>query len=222
MNFASLWKVCGRNKNLQHLKCGTCDKKHKVYKEVDAVAKELNADLIIMGSQGITIQDGIFAGSNAEKMARNSSTPVLIVKTGPKNFSLSDVVLATDMSVESVGAYNRAENLLSKLGSNVDLVYIYRPNNGFINFKTFTFADAGGAYIGGIKELFDDKGKLTNEPTKDFLKSFLEAFENELITRVKEFATIEEVEYQRVGVSISYITLMLLSGEKRVFRKTND
>jgi len=125
-------------------------KKHKVFKEVDAVAKELNADLIVMGSQGITLQDGIFAGSNAEKMVRNSNTPVLVVKAEPKNFSLNHVVFATDMSIESIDAYKRAENKLSKLGSNVNLVYVNRPNNGFINSKTFNkkakeFADAGGS-----------------------------------------------------------------------------
>lgn len=124
-------------------------KKHKVYNEVDTVSKELKSDLIIMGSQGTSIQDGIFAGSNAEKMVRNSSVPVLIVKTKPKNFSLNNVVLATDMSTESVGAYKRAVNMLSKLGSTVELVFVNRPNNGFINSKTFNqrakaFADAGG------------------------------------------------------------------------------
>lgn len=125
-------------------------KKYKVYNEVDAVAKELDADLIVMGSQGITLQDGIFAGSNAEKMVRYSSVPVLIVKTEPKDFSLSKVVLATDMAIESVDAYKRATTLLSNLDSKVDLVYVNRPNNSFINSKIFNkrakaFAEAGGA-----------------------------------------------------------------------------
>lgn len=125
-------------------------KKHKVYKEVDAVAKELKADLIIMGSQGITLQDGIFAGSNAEKMVRNSSTPVLIVKTEPKDFDLNNVVLATDMSLESVNAYKKASQLLSKLGSKVHPVYVNRPNNGFLSSKEFKrkaeeFKMAGGS-----------------------------------------------------------------------------
>ncbi|MFL0351999.1 universal stress protein [Xanthomarina sp. GH4-25] len=125
-------------------------KKHKVYKEVDAVAKELNADLIIMGSQGITLQDGIFAGSNAEKMVRNSSTPVLIVKSNPENFNLNNVVLATDMSLESVNTYKKASNLLSILGSQTHLVYVNRPNNNFISSKEFNlkvqeFEKAGGS-----------------------------------------------------------------------------
>jgi chromate reductase len=33
------------------------------------------------------------------------------------------------------------------------------------------------AYIGGAAALFDDKGKLTNDSTKDFLKGFMAAFE---------------------------------------------
>ncbi|MGW8123595.1 NADPH-dependent FMN reductase [Roseivirga echinicomitans] len=33
------------------------------------------------------------------------------------------------------------------------------------------------AYIGNAAELFDDHGKLTNDSTKDFLKSYMEAFE---------------------------------------------
>lgn len=33
------------------------------------------------------------------------------------------------------------------------------------------------AYIGGIATLFDESGTLINESTKDFLKSFMDAFE---------------------------------------------
>jgi nucleotide-binding universal stress UspA family protein len=103
-----------------------------------------------MGSQGITLQDGIFAGSNAEKMVRNSSTPVLIVKTQPDNFNLNNVVLATDMSLESVDTYKKAFNLLATLGSHLHPVYVNRPNNSFISSKEFNqkaqeFEKAGGS-----------------------------------------------------------------------------
>ncbi|GGW54297.1 chromate reductase [Winogradskyella epiphytica] len=33
------------------------------------------------------------------------------------------------------------------------------------------------AYIGGVAELFNEEGQLTNDSTKDFLTSFMEAFE---------------------------------------------
>lgn len=125
-------------------------KRHKVYNEVDALAKEIDADLIIMGSQGLTLLDGIFAGSNAEKMVRHSSTPVLILKSKPTTLSLTNVVFATDMSLESVPAYKKAHHLFSTLGSTVHPVYVNRPFNDFINFKEFNsklkaFSAAGGS-----------------------------------------------------------------------------
>ncbi len=124
-------------------------KQHKVYKEVDAVAQEVNADLIIMGSQGLTTQDGLFAGSNAEKMVRNSATPVLIVKSEPKDFKLQNVILATDLSVESVPTYKKVSEMFSTLGSTVHPVFVNRPNKGFISSKEFRekvqkFSVAGG------------------------------------------------------------------------------
>ena len=124
-------------------------KHHKVYNEVDAVAQEVNADLIIMGSQGLTTQDGLFAGSNAEKMVRNSATPVLIVKSEPKNFNLDKVILATDLSVDSVPTYKKAVKIFSTLGSTIYPVFVNRPNKGFISSKEFVakvkeFAAAGG------------------------------------------------------------------------------
>lgn len=125
-------------------------KRHKVYNEVDALAKEIDADLIIMGSQGLTPQDGIFAGSNAEKMVRNSSTPVLVIKSGPENFNFNKIIFATDMSEASVPAFQKATDLFSELGSTVQPVYVNRPFNDFINSKEFNeklnkFSAAGGS-----------------------------------------------------------------------------
>lgn len=42
------------------------------------------------------------------------------------------------------------------------------------------------AYIGGAAELFNDKGQLTNDSTKDFLKSFMEAFEKWVDTNAQQ------------------------------------
>lgn len=124
-------------------------KHHKVYKEVDAVAQEVNADLIIMGSQGLTAQDGLFSCSNAEEMVRNSSTPVLIVKSEPKNFNFNNIIMATDLSVKSVPAYLKATEIFSTLNSKVHPVYVNGPYKSFISSKEFNqkvndFAAAGG------------------------------------------------------------------------------
>ncbi|RDK89195.1 universal stress protein [Marinirhabdus gelatinilytica] len=124
-------------------------KHYKVYNEVDEVSRAVDADLIIMGSKGLTAQDGLFAGSNAEKMVRNSSTPVLIIKSEPNNFDLKNVVYAASLEPESIPAFKKATTLFSSLGSNVHPVFVNRPNNGFISSREFNekvkaFATAGG------------------------------------------------------------------------------
>ncbi|AGC75317.1 nucleotide-binding universal stress UspA family protein [Nonlabens dokdonensis] len=134
---------------LKGVKVEAVIKHHKVYKEVDVLAKKINADLIVMGSHGLMAHQGIFAGSNAEKMVRNSTTPVLTIKSAPKNFNLEKVIMATDLSVESVPAYQKALGLFETLGSSVNLVFVNRPHASFISsqeFKELTqkFEKAGG------------------------------------------------------------------------------
>ncbi len=59
---------------------------------------------------------------------------------------------------------------ISGFGANHHL----RQSLVFVNVPTMAQPEA---YIGEAAALFDDNGKLTNDSTKEFLKSFMEAFE---------------------------------------------
>lgn len=59
---------------------------------------------------------------------------------------------------------------ISGFGANHHL----RQSLTFVNVPTMAQPEA---YIGGAAALFDDKGNLTNDSTKKFLESFMEAFE---------------------------------------------
>lgn len=59
---------------------------------------------------------------------------------------------------------------ISGFGANHHL----RQSLVFVNVPTMAQPEA---YIGGATELFDDKGKLTNDSTKEFLTGFMGAFE---------------------------------------------
>ncbi len=52
----------------------------------------------------------------------------------------------------------------------------------FVNVPTMAQPEA---YIGGAADLFDAKGKLTNDSTRDFLKTYMEAFEKWVITNAQ-------------------------------------
>jgi nucleotide-binding universal stress UspA family protein len=108
-------------------------KHHKVLKEVSEVASDVKADLIVIGSRGHSTHDGIFTGSNAEKIVRYSDTPVLVVKSKPESINFSNIVLATDFSEESISAVKNALEVLNELGTQVSLLHINLPNLNFLS-----------------------------------------------------------------------------------------
>jgi len=68
---------------------------------------------------------------------------------------------------------------ISGFGANHHL----RQSLTFVNVPAMAQPEA---YIGGAAELFDDKGKLTNDSTKEFLTSFMESFEKWVDTNVQQ------------------------------------
>lgn len=68
---------------------------------------------------------------------------------------------------------------ISGFGANHHL----RQSLVFVNVPTMAQPEA---YIGGATELFDENGKLTNESTRDFLKTFMEAFQQWIQANVKQ------------------------------------
>lgn len=67
---------------------------------------------------------------------------------------------------------------ISGFGANHHL----RQSLVFVNVSTMAQPEA---YIGGAADLFDEAGNLTNESTKGFLKTFMDAFEKWVKTHVK-------------------------------------
>ncbi len=116
---------------LKDIKVTPVVKHFKVFSEVNDVAKEHNADLIVMGSHGSSGLKEIFIGSNTEKVVRHAEIPVLVVKNKPTTLSFENVVFATDFSEKTVTPYLNACKLFEKLGSKLNLVYINTPGDGF-------------------------------------------------------------------------------------------
>ena len=106
-------------------------KHFKVFSEVSNVAKEQDADLIVMGSHGTSGFNEIFVGSNTEKVVRHSDIPVLVIKSKPSSVDYKNVIFASDFSAEAVKPYVRASNLLQTFGSEMQLLYVNVPGEKF-------------------------------------------------------------------------------------------
>lgn len=118
---------------LKDIKVTPIVKHFKVFREVNDVAKEHNADLIVMGSHGASGLAEILVGSNTEKVVRHSETPVLIVKQKPTNLQFETVVFACDFSEEMIQPYIKACQFFENSSSTLKLLYVNLPGERFKN-----------------------------------------------------------------------------------------
>ena len=105
-------------------------KHYKVFSEVDSIASEVNADLIVMGSHGATGLKEFFVGSNTEKVVRYANLPVLVVKNNLPNVDFKDAV-ATVFSEESVDAFKNVLKTLDIFNAVKHVIYVNLPNENF-------------------------------------------------------------------------------------------
>ncbi len=106
-------------------------KHYKVFHEVNDVAVEHGADLIVMGSHGATGLKEYFVGSNTERVVRHSQIPVLVVKRELASISFDVVAFACDFSEEAITPYLKARNMFEAMGAKVYLVHVNLPNDHF-------------------------------------------------------------------------------------------
>lgn len=108
---------------------------YKNFSELNAVAKENEVDLIIMGSHGSSGLSEVFVGSNTEKVVRNSDIPVLVVKKGVRDFKIENAVFACDFTEENLNAFKKAMKLFNSLEAKVKLLYINLPGQNYRSTK---------------------------------------------------------------------------------------
>ena len=116
---------------LQDIEVTPIVKHFKVFSEVNDVAAENNADLIVMGSHGATGVREFFVGSNTERVVRNAQVPVLVIKQKMPDINFEDVVYASDFSVESIEVYHKASLLFNAIGAKPYFVHVNLPNEQF-------------------------------------------------------------------------------------------
>ena len=94
------------------------------FNEINDIAKEMDIDLIVMGSHGTTGFQEVFVGSNTEKVVRTSEIPVLVIKHRSENFKPKSAIFACDFLDNARGPYQRAKRIFDLMGMNMQLLYI--------------------------------------------------------------------------------------------------
>ena len=85
---------------------------------------KIKADLIIMGSKGMSDFDEMLIGSNTEKVVRTSKTPVLVVKNEIANFDFNDLVFASNFKEENTSSFEMFLEFATKFESRIHLLKV--------------------------------------------------------------------------------------------------
>jgi nucleotide-binding universal stress UspA family protein len=105
---------------------------------IEAVAGELGADLIVMGTHGRTGLEHVLIGSTAERVVRTASCPVLSIKAGgdkpPETGAPGDgdlrvrrLLIPIDFSSSSMEALEYGVHFAKHLGSAVTVLHALEP-----------------------------------------------------------------------------------------------
>ncbi|HET8963930.1 MAG TPA: universal stress protein [Chitinophagales bacterium] len=87
-------------------------------------AEKYKVDLIIMGTHGVSGLKEAIIGSNAEKIVRNSSVPVITIKDNIIEPKVETIVYATDFSEEFELVFPEVEKIAKLLGAKLEIVKV--------------------------------------------------------------------------------------------------
>jgi nucleotide-binding universal stress UspA family protein len=101
-----------------HVRVGT------PHTEIIRFAKAQPTDLIVMGTHGRGAVAHAVMGNVAERVVRSAPCPVLTVRNPPREFSVPNILVATDFGVASDTALTYGRTLAQTFGGRLDLLHV--------------------------------------------------------------------------------------------------
>ncbi len=140
---------------------------YRKFHELNEVANEWRADLIVMGSHGHSGKNDFFVGSNTEKVIRTSNVPVLVIKNRLTDLQIKNAVFVTDFNEESIQPYKDVRRFLKLFSCEPRLLYVNMPERFAstveIMAKSSRFLDKAAVDNPEIYEMVDVVSDFTLE-----------------------------------------------------------
>jgi nucleotide-binding universal stress UspA family protein len=111
-----------------------------VHKEILHTAKETDAELIVMGTHGVSGFQEFWMGSNASKVLNSTTCAVLSMREDSKLNDFKTIVLPIDTSFESRQKVPYAIEISKKFGSNVHVLGVSNSTDKEAEYKINAYA----------------------------------------------------------------------------------
>ena len=143
------------------------------YEEIVRLAREIDADLIVLATRGHSGLKRLLLGSTAERVVRSAPCPVLVVrkrkqraKASRESFAIRTILVPTDFSQCSLAGTEYTAFLAKKLNATVRLFHAMYP------YTNYVFVDRAGVRRSGLAEAMEETARQEMDALKqmDFLR----------------------------------------------------
>ena len=105
--------------------------KGKVYEEIQKAGKKLKVSFVVMGTNG-SVGLKKFIGSNALRVVREATFPVITIKRKKHRTGCKTIVLPLDLTKETKEKVSKAIEIANLFGSSINLVSVINSDDEFI------------------------------------------------------------------------------------------
>jgi nucleotide-binding universal stress UspA family protein len=146
------------------------------YEEIIRLAREIDADLIVLSTRGHSGLKHLLLGSTAERVVRNAPCPVLVArkskqrgKASREAFAVRTILVPTDFSQCSLAGTKYAAFLARKFGGLLRLFHAMYP------YTNHVFVDHAGLHLSGLAEAVEETARQEMNALKqmDFLRGLI-------------------------------------------------
>jgi nucleotide-binding universal stress UspA family protein len=143
------------------------------YEQIINLAREINADLIVLSTRGHSGLKHLLLGSTAERVVRNAPCPVLVArkrkqrsKASGEAFVIRTILVPTDFSQCSVAGTEYGAFLAKKLNATLRLFHAMYP------YTNYVFVDRAGVRLSGLAEAVEQTARQEMDALKqmEFLR----------------------------------------------------
>jgi nucleotide-binding universal stress UspA family protein len=145
-------------------------KKGKVYYEIDNLARNANATLIITGTHGISGFEEYWIGSNAFKIVTYASRPVITVRHDfPIKKCIERILVPIDSSAETLQKLPEVVRLAQLFKSEVFLIATHSSHLKSIQRITEKYMQQASSYLFANEVKYNEDSIVSNDGTKAVL-----------------------------------------------------
>ncbi|MFT4544566.1 MAG: nucleotide-binding universal stress UspA family protein [Bacteroidia bacterium] len=106
----------------------------RIYEEIVRVSNEQNADLLVMGTHGVSGWTEFFVGSNAFKVVTQSPCPVLSIQGNASKTECENIILPIDQTPETRQKVQYAASMAKKFGSTIHIASLISDDDPDVRF----------------------------------------------------------------------------------------